>query len=182
MKNGEERAFKELYGRYSKKMLFFFYQRLNNDNERAQDLLQDLFLKIIEKPESFDKSRKFSVWIYVVASNMCKNEYRRKRNRCNSIVSNNMFDESKIDRIQPSGFLEEIDLKNFADRLASELNLMGDKHSLTFVLKHQQGLTIKEISDIMDCSEGTVKSRLFYSIKKLSNKLQMYNFQNEKLL
>ena len=163
-------------------MLFFFYQRLNNDNERAQDLLQDLFLKIIEKPESFDKSRKFSVWIYVVASNMCKNEYRRKRNRCNSIVSNNMFDESKIDRIQPSGFLEEIDLKNFADRLASELNLMGDKHSLTFVLKHQQGLTIKEISDIMDCSEGTVKSRLFYSIKKLSNKLQMYNFQNEKLL
>ena len=127
MKNGEERAFKELYGRYSKKMLFFFYQRLNNDNERAQDLLQDLFLKIIEKPESFDKSRKFSVWIYVVASNMCK-------------------------------------------------------HSLTFVLKHQQGLTIKEISDIMDCSEGTVKSRLFYSIKKLSNKLQMYNFQNEKLL
>ena len=78
--------------------------------------------------------------------------------------------------------MEEIDLKNFADRLASELNLMGDKHSLTFVLKHQQGLTIKEISDIMDCSEGTVKSRLFYSIKKLSNKLQMYNFQNEKLL
>jgi RNA polymerase sigma-70 factor (ECF subfamily) len=177
MKNVEERAFQELYGRYSKKMLFFFYQRLNNDNERAQDFLQDLFLKIIEKPESFDAKRKFSVWIYVVASNMCKNEYRR--NRHNSNESSISLQESSIDRIQSYGFVEEIDLRQFAIHLASELNLMDEKHSLTFVLKHQQGLTIKEISDVMDCSEGTVKSRLFYAIKKLSHKLHKYNFQNE---
>ena len=51
MTKGKEKAFDELYKRYSKKIVFFFYQRLYQDNEKAQDFLQDLFLKIIEKPE-----------------------------------------------------------------------------------------------------------------------------------
>ena len=51
---GGQSAFDELYKRYSKPLLNFFFRMLNNDREKAEDLLHDLFLKIIEKPESFD--------------------------------------------------------------------------------------------------------------------------------
>tara|TARA_R110002049_G_scaffold240425_1_gene413941 strand:- start:211925 stop:212170 length:246 start_codon:yes stop_codon:yes gene_type:complete len=57
---GKEKAFAELYRRYGKKMLFFFYQRLYQDKERAEDFSQDLFLKIIEDPTAFNTDRKFS--------------------------------------------------------------------------------------------------------------------------
>ena len=76
--HGKEKAFNELYGRYSRKMLFFFHSKLFKNQEKANDFLQDLFLKIIENPQSFDSSKNFSIWIYTVANNMCKNEYRKK--------------------------------------------------------------------------------------------------------
>ena len=70
---GKEKAFTELYTRYAKPMLYFFYQRLYQDEPKAQDFLQDLFLKIIEKPQLFDRDKKFKTWLYTVATNMCKN-------------------------------------------------------------------------------------------------------------
>src|ERR1700712_473931 len=75
--DGKEKAFTELYERYSKKMLYFFYQRLYQDKQKAQDFLQDLFLKILEKPQLFNADKKFKTWIYTLAANMCKNEYRK---------------------------------------------------------------------------------------------------------
>lgn len=175
-KKGEEKAFEELYNRYSKKMLFFFYQRLYHDNEKAQDFLQDLFLKIIEKSDSFDESRKFSVWMYTMASNSCKNEYRRNAVR-NSKVDN--FEE-KVRRHASydlsSGTKHDLNL--FSKSLSEELGKMDEKYSLSFILKHQQHLSIQEIAKVMGCPEDTVKSRLFYAIKKLSNKLRIFDSKN----
>ena len=78
---GGQSAFDELYNRYSKPLLNFFFRMLNSDREKAEDLLHDLFLKIIEKPESFDGTKKFNTWFYTLASNMIKNEYRSRQIR-----------------------------------------------------------------------------------------------------
>ena len=75
---GNTAAFELLYDRYSNRMHAFFRRMLGNDSELANDFLQELFMKIIEKPKAFDVERRFSTWIYTVASNMCKNEYRRR--------------------------------------------------------------------------------------------------------
>jgi RNA polymerase sigma-70 factor (ECF subfamily) len=64
--------------------------------------------------------------------------------------------------------------------LDRELEQMNEKHRMTFILRHQQGLSIKEISEIMACSEGTVKSRLFNAIKRLANRLRLFNSQTKK--
>jgi RNA polymerase sigma-70 factor (ECF subfamily) len=77
VKTGREMAFEELYQRYSKRMLFYFHRNFYGDGEKAQDFLQDLFLKIIEKSNYFDVNKKFSTWIYTLASNLCKNEFRK---------------------------------------------------------------------------------------------------------
>jgi len=176
VKKGEEKAFEELYDRYSKRMLFFFYQRLYNDNEKAQDFLQDLFLKIIEKSDSFDEGKTFSVWIYSIASNSCKNEYRKNARR-NTKVNN--F-EDKVLSLASFDLISETkhDLDLFSKSLSEELSKMDEKHSLSFTLRHQQHLSIQEISKIMGCPEGTVKSRLFYAIKTLSKHLRIYDSKN----
>ena len=176
MTKGKEKAFDELYKRYSKKIVFFFYQRLYQDNEKAQDFLQDLFLKIIEKPELFKEGTKFSTWIYTMASNMCKNEYRRNTVRGTKVEG---FDLNEILDEIPFIAIEKEDRELFMDSLNKELNKMDENQSLTFILRHQEHFSIKEISEIMECSEGTVKSRLFYTVKKLAENLEMFNVCKE---
>ena len=172
---GKEKAFTELYRRYGNKMLIFFYQRLYQDKEKAEDFLHDLFLKIIENPQSFNTNKKFSTWIYAVAYNQCKNEYRKN---ASGLTKKERYTlDSSLDICENPSFENDYDLKTFSESLELELQKMDDKHGLTFILRHQDGLAIKEISKIMQCSEGTVKSRLFYAIKRLAQKLQIFNGQ-----
>jgi RNA polymerase sigma-70 factor (ECF subfamily) len=168
---GKEKAFNELYERYSKKLFLFFYQKLNRNNDRAEDLLQDLFLKIINKAETFNRSKKFSSWVYSIAFNMCKNEYRNQ-------VHNNLerlTDDNIIEQITHLDSIEKEDYLLFKRYLNMALEKLDEKHSLTFSLKYLSNLSIQEISEVMECPEGTVKSRLFYASKKLSATLKRFN-------
>jgi len=162
----EQSAFDELYSRYSKPLLNFLFRMLHRDREKAEDMLHDLFLKIIEKPESFDNSKKFSTWFYTLASNMIKNEYRKQQIR-NEFISNSIIGE--FNGFDFNG--ERIDKDIFADRLATELNNVDIDTKTIFNLRFIEEMTIKEIAEIFDCPEGTIKSRLFYLTKKLSIKL-----------
>ena len=71
-------AFSELYLRYKDRMYYYFYRMLNNSADQANDFLQELFMKLIEKPESYKPAYPFATWLYSVANNMCKNEYRKR--------------------------------------------------------------------------------------------------------
>jgi len=102
---------------------------------------------------------------------MCKNEYRRQEVRRNTYIQN-----SNNDVQNPENIIEQkIDHKIIKKVVLNELNQMDVLHRTSFVLKFQENLTIKEISNILECAEGTVKSRLFYTIQKLSNRLKSYN-------
>jgi len=176
IQRGDTSAFSELYNRYSQRLLHFFYRLLGRNEQQAQDFLQDTFLKILEKSHLFHPDRKFSTWVFTIAMNLCKNEYRRLQVR-------KLVDEHPgIDEIRPLNLDEsnqliemEVDCKLFHDALTAELEkLHPDKRSV-FLLRFQQEFSIKEIGDILGCSEGTVKSRIFYTIQKLAQKLKAYN-------
>ncbi len=174
---GNNKAFDELYNRYSGKMVNFFYGKLYQDQEKANDFLQDLFLKIIEKPELFNSEKKFITWIYTMANNMCKNEYRA--NKVRGILDSNIDTNLLMEMPTFKKFVDKYDKDFFMKSLNIELDKLSPKHKQTFDLRHQEMLSINEISIIMDCSKGTVKSRLFYAIKILSKKLQMFNVDKE---
>jgi len=174
---GKEKAFTELYNRYAKSMLYFFYQRLYQDESKAQDFLQDLFLKILEKSQLFDQNKKFKTWLYTLATNMCKNEYRRVAARGTKV---NEFALNDIQELQPAFFLpDKFDKELFAVNLNIELNKLEENQRTTFLLRYQEEFSINEISEILGCAEGTVKSRLFYCTKKLALKLRIFDPQNE---
>jgi len=168
-------AFDELYKRYSQRLLLFLYRSLGGNEDNAQDFLQEIFLKIVEKPDLFYTDRKFSTWVFTIAHNLCKNEYRRREVR--KVVENSADIDSVTVNINNEYFYAEqiIDQKLFRSALYKELdNFDADRRNI-FILRHQQNFTIKEISEILGCSEGTVKSRLFYISKKLAQKLNEFN-------
>ncbi len=173
IKVGEEAAFDDLYHRYSKRLLVYFYRMLRGNEEKAQDFLQDIFLKIIEKPHLFGSKSRFSNWIFTVANNMCKNEYRRLG------VRDRVFNEKDLDVFPHSGennrLENHLDESEFKEALLKELTKLDQVKQSTFLLRFQEDFSIREIGEILECSEGTVKSRLFYTTKHLARKLKAFN-------
>lgn len=167
---GNEQAFSELYDRYKGKMHSYFYRMLYQDMDKADDFTQELFLKIIEKPHLFDLERRFSTWIYTVAGNMCKNEYRKNSRHP---ITNQVPEAAISECFQ---YLPDpIDRNLFEQHLKSAVNQLEDTHKQCFILRYQEGMSVKEIGEIMEIPEGTVKSRLYYSMKKLAGKLQIFH-------
>lgn len=172
LSKGDENAFSELYNRYAKLMLNYFYRRLWSDKEKAEDFVQDLFAKIIQKPDYFDSSRNFKTWIFSVANNMCKNEYKKQAVRSNMV-------NTEDTNIQVAGLNQDaasqVDEKTFIEELEKLLESMDEKHSEVFILRHFNQMSLKEIGEILACNEGTVKSRLFYATKRIANELKAFN-------
>ena len=168
-------AFNELYDRYATKLLNYFYRMLNGNEHKAQDFLQDLFTKIIDKPVLFNTQEIFSSWLYTVAFNMCKNEYRRLRNRKTYAHADTNSEELLFlqDENSPNDLSIDMGILNRA--IFCEINKMDMVRKSTFLLRFQTDLSIKEISKVLDCAEGTVKSRLFYITRYLANKLKNIN-------
>ena len=169
---GDKRAFDEIYERYSGPLLGYFIRMLWKDREKAEDFVHDIFAKIIRKPQLFDPSRSFKTWIYSVANNMCKNEYKKQEVRKNT---SNGLDESYAVKDHNTNVLGEVFDSQFRDEFEKSLMDLDTKHSEVFKLRHIDGLSIKEIAEVLEISDGTVKSRLFYATKYLASSLEAFN-------
>lgn len=171
---GEVLAFDELYARYSRRLMAYFSRMLNFDRELAEDALQDLFLKIAEHPEKFDRSRSFKTWIFSVASNTCKNYYRHKK-----VVDQSREELGYLDNsLDQNNFLKlanKIDATEFRKMLEEILGELPSEKREAFILKYQEDKTIAEIAFIQNCPEGSVKSRLHYTLKTLEERLYIFN-------
>lgn len=166
-------ALTQLHSRYAKRILGFFIRMFKGDRAKAQDFTQDLFLRVLDKHTQFNPERKFYTWMYVIASNMCKTEFRKSPNL--EIPEN----ESTISI--DSKWNENIaDKTLFQSELKKSIEQLEDYHQIAFVLRYMQEFSIKEIAEITEVSEGTVKSRLFYATKKITSKLEIFNPKNEK--
>ncbi len=165
-------AFEELYARYSTRILNYFYRMLSGNHDKAQDFLQDLFLKLLQKAHLFKETERFSTWIYTIAHNMCRNEYRNQSVRLKAIQNGNIDVEMSNESESTS---QNIDIKLLKRALDTEVNKLDENHRTTFILRFQENMSIKEISQVLNCSEGTTKSRLFYTTRDLTIKLKEYN-------
>lgn len=163
--SGDQAAFSELYHRYKGRMYYYFYRMLGSSAELANDFLQELFLKLIEKPESYNPAYNFSTWFFSIANNMCKNEYRRRGIRQEYQLAESF--DPKLD------FMNEksIEPDRVIEKIFQTLDQFGEEHRSAFVLRYREGFSIREVAEILELPEGTVKSRLFYTKKMLAEKL-----------
>jgi RNA polymerase sigma-70 factor, ECF subfamily len=172
VRDGDSEALGVLYDRYSKPLLAFFFRMLSRDKDRAEDFLQDLFMKIIEKPDQFDPSRRFRPWLYHLAYNLCKNEYRSMAHR--ESYKTSVVPDDSIYQVYP---MADYDANVFESHLNALLELMDEKFRSVFLLRYQQEMKIEEIATITGIPEGTVKTRLFNTAKQLAVALQQFNPQ-----
>jgi RNA polymerase sigma-70 factor (ECF subfamily) len=159
-------AFDELYRRYAQKMFSYFFRMLWKNKELAEDFTHDLFLKLIRHAKGFETGRSCSAWIYSIAHNMCKNEYRKEVVRVNYSTLAKGKDESADHK--------NMDLKNFKEAVRVYTEALDEEKKSLFILRFQEQLTVPDISRILDIPEGTVKSRIFYLLKEMKERLKHF--------
>ena len=157
----KQSALDQLYARYAGKLLTYFLYSLHHDRELAADFVQDLFLKILEKPEQFDTRRVFKTWLFSVARNMCKNEYRRKG-----------VETKHRDHVKASTSREADVIPDKDHQISRAINLLQDDYKNLIILRYKFKMSTKEIAEILDCPTGTVRSKLFYAVKELSKTIK----------
>ncbi len=162
--DGEQRAFGELVDRYDTRLVNFVYRTVG-DREKAQDLVQETFIRVYRHLHRFDQSKKFSTWIYTIASNLAKNELRnRSRNPLvlfQTIKKNWDADHRPLEwedeSFKPDDLFRKRHLREMVEKAVREL---PEHHKIVFVLRELEGRTYEEIAEITDTNLGTVKSRL----------------------
>jgi RNA polymerase sigma-70 factor (ECF subfamily) len=167
-RNGQ--AFEALYDRYAKRLYNYFLRMLWKDREKAKDFTQDLFAKVADKPDLFDPTKNFATWLYTIAFNMCKNEYAKHEVR--SRVHKDIKSGDSFTELPLGG--KGMDRSEFMQKHKEALDELDEVKRTTFEMRFDQELTIPEIAEVMQCNEGTVKSRIFYILKDLSVKLKAY--------
>jgi len=161
---GDERGFQVLVQRYQNRMVNFI-QRSIGDRDRAEDLAQEVFIRVYRHMARFDTTKKFSTWIYTIASNLAKNELRnRSRNplvlfqtltsRWDNDHRPLQFEDSSM---RPDDLYHKRNLQEAVERAAEQL---PEHHRIVFVLREIEGKSYEEIAEITDTQLGTVKSRL----------------------
>ncbi len=169
--SGNPDTFSELYDRYYERIFNYLYRMLGGDRDKAQDFLQEAFLKALNNINRYDASIKFSTWIFTIAHNLCKNEYRRLSNR-QTESTNDINLLLKEDHINP---MDELIQNEFRSQVFRLIDQIDKEQRSVFILRFQEGLSIREIAEVLDCAEGTVKSRLHYAVKKISVHLKEHN-------
>lgn len=162
--DGNKRAFGELVERYQTRLLNFIY-RTTGDRERAEDLVQETFIRVYRHLHRFDQSKKFSTWIYTISSNLAKNELRnRSRNPLvlfQTLMKNRQADERPLEwednTYRPDDLFRKRHLKSQVDAAVEQL---PENHRIVFILREMEGKTYEEIAEITHTNLGTVKSRL----------------------
>jgi RNA polymerase sigma-70 factor, ECF subfamily len=162
--DGDARAFTELVLRYQARLLNFVYRTIG-DRERAEDLVQEVFVRVYRHLHRFDQSKKFSTWIYTIASNLAKNELRN-RSRSPLVLFQTIRKEWDADHrplqfedtsARPDDLFRKRHLKELVEWAVAQL---PEHHRVVFVLRELEGKSYEEIADITGCNLGTVKSRL----------------------
>jgi RNA polymerase sigma-70 factor (ECF subfamily) len=162
--DGDARAFTELVVRYQARLLNFVYRTIG-DRERAEDLVQEVFVRVYRHLHRFDQGKKFSTWIYTIASNLAKNELRN-RSRNPLVLFQTIRKEWDADHrplqfedtsARPDDLFRKRHLKELVEWSVAQL---PEHHRVVFVLREIEGKSYEEIADITGCNLGTVKSRL----------------------
>ncbi len=164
-RSGSRQAFELIYKANQKRVFSVALHFFGGDRAAAEDVTQQVFLKIFNKIEGFRGASELTTWIYRMTVNACIDEQRRTR-RFFSIE--NFFGEFRTKKT-----LHEIaERRETADEVQRAIGELKEKFRLPILLKYSEDLSYEEIARILDCSVGTIGSRLNRGHKMLAQKLK----------
>lgn len=165
MADGDVRALNELYGRYGGMMLGYLTARVGN-RQLAEEVLQDVMLAVWDNAHTFEARSKVKTWLLVIARNRAINATRRKQ------LPIIQIDEVFGLRSDDTGPTEAVERHEAQDRVRAAIEQLPEGQREVLVLTFYHQLTGPEVAEVLDISEGTVKSRLHRAKDNLKGLLQ----------
>jgi RNA polymerase sigma-70 factor (ECF subfamily) len=174
---GDYSAFDGLVQKYQERVYSTIYHMTSN-HEDANDLTQESFIKAYRALKSFKGDSSFFTWIYRIAVNKTINFLKSRKNKIhlslNDLDFNAEHDPEIVAFVSDKTPRRDMNLTELQEKLNEAMQKLSDVHRLVVTLHDVQGLSHEEISKIMDCNTGTVRSRLFYARQQLQGYLADY--------
>jgi RNA polymerase sigma-70 factor, ECF subfamily len=178
VKGGDMQAFEALVEKYKHPVINVMY-RMIRDLEEAEDLAQNVFVRVFQSADRYQASAKFSTWIFTIARNLCLNEIRRRgRHPEDSLESSQLENEGQAPRqfqdnrtfSPPQAFLHAELVRKIQEAVAE----LPEKQRLAISLCQEDELSYEEIAVVLECSLSATKSLIHRGRETLKQKLKPY--------
>lgn len=171
---GDLGAFEALLRRH-RAPLFSFLLRMLGDREKAEDLAQETFLRIVKGAQAWEHRARFQTWLFTIARNLCVDASRRERfRRADSLDQSGPDDEpAMVETVPGSGIDPSRGAESARLRPVLQKALLGlpAEQREVFILREQAGVPFKEIAELVGVNENTIKSRMRYALEGLRKAL-----------
>jgi len=172
--NGNDSAFEELIYRYDKSVLSIALNYVH-DSDDAKDIYQEVFIRVHRSLKKFEMRSEFSTWLFRITTNVCLTYKSRSKKHLQLSIDedyksddDNRRNELVSDNKDPGELASNAELGSL---IGDAVDTLSSKQRITFVLKHYEGYKIREIAEMLNCKEGTVKKYLFDAIRNLRKNL-----------
>lgn len=180
-KAGDLHAFEELVCRYERKIYTLAYRMTGNYHD-ANDLAQEAFLRAFQSIKGFRGDASFSTWLCRIATNVCRDELRKRyRVSLESLEQEVSFGDWEMKKQIPAdvpGPAEIYEQQELQHELQDLINTLAPEFRMALILRDIQGLSYEEIAEQLECSLGTVKSRISRARNYLKEKILSAQEQN----
>lgn len=175
---GDARAFEELAKRHQRG-IYNFVLRSVRERGRAEELLQEVFLRVVRSKDRYERTAKFSTWIYSIARNLCVDESRRARFRDHQSLDaerrgkNGDGGGPMVARLESKSVPTDAaaEAPKLRRRLEDAVAALPEEQREVFVMRQVSGMSFREIGESIGVPENTVKSRMRYALEKLREQL-----------
>lgn len=171
---GRSGSFDTLVKRYQSIVYATTYRFVQN-REDALDIAQEVFLKTYRSLDKWRPTGRFKSWLLRIAVNMSIDHLRRRSRKPRFVGTEDLRQvghEAVKEHVQPRKPSEIVSDSELGGLIRKAVDKLPEKQKVVFVLRHYEGLLLKEIAEIMNCTEGTVKTHLFRATGKLRGELQ----------
>lgn len=174
---GDAAAFEQLVFRYDRQVLNIAATYVNNA-EDAKDIYQEVLLRVYRGLKKFQFRSEFSTWLHRVTTNVCITHRSRRKRHSHTSLNQEMESDDGQAHVLSDALTDKVAADQHAmDREISShvhqaLEQLSPKQKIVFTLRHYQGYKLKEIAEMMECTEGTVKKYLFTATQKMRQQLK----------
>lgn len=174
--SGDTNAFQELVERHKKKVYYLAYD-IAGDHHEAEDISQEVFIKVFRSLNTFRRDAKMSSWLYQITVNASIDSLRKKPSKPETSIDTLERADVQDNLLGGSADLDperSAESSLFQRHISQALQKVSPKERSVFVMRHYNDLKIREIAEILNISIGTVKALLFRALKKLRKELSIY--------
>lgn len=161
VKEGQTHNLGLLYERYKKRLFGFFY-KMNKDASLSEDLVQNVFIRVLKYKYTFHQESKFITWVFQIARNEMYDEFKKQKKNQHQAIDEVSYTISENDTIDV-----EIEVLENSSTLKKALSMLSSEKKEVLLLSKFKELKYKEVGEIIGCSEGNARIKVHRAINEL---------------